>query len=45
MQGDKKSQAGTIHFVVMPQIGQARVTPADLEHVKAVLNMYCTTND
>lgn len=45
MQGDKKSQAGTIHFVVMPHIGQAQVTPADLEHVKAVLNMYCTTKD
>jgi shikimate kinase/3-dehydroquinate synthase len=45
MQGDKKSQAGTIHFVVMPHIGQARVTPADLEHVKVVLNTYCTTTD
>jgi len=44
MQGDKKSQAGTIHFVVMPHIGQAHVTPADLEHVKAVLNTYCITD-
>lgn len=42
MQGDKKSQAGTIHFVLMPQIGQAVVRPADLEHVKAVLQAYCT---
>lgn len=42
MRGDKKSQAGTIHFVVMPTIGQAQVIPADLEHVKAVLNTYCT---
>ena len=42
MRGDKKSQAGTIHFVVMPKIGQAQVIPADLEHVKAVLNTYFT---
>ena len=42
MQGDKKSQAGTIHFVVMPRLGQATVTPADLEQVKAVLHTYCT---
>jgi 3-dehydroquinate synthase len=42
MRGDKKSQAGTIHFVVMPKIGQAQVIPADLEYVKAVLNTYCT---
>lgn len=41
MQGDKKSQAGTIHFVVMPHIGHALVTTSDLENVEAVLSTYC----
>jgi 3-dehydroquinate synthase len=44
MQGDKKSQAGTIHFVVMPHIGHALVTTADGVHVETVLNTYCKTD-
>ena len=44
MQGDKKTQAGQIKFVLMPRIGEAVVQSADSQAVRQVLQTCCDTN-
>lgn len=44
MRSDKKAQAGEIKFVLMPQIGQATVGPAQTADVQAVLDQYAVTS-
>jgi 3-dehydroquinate synthase len=45
MRGDKKTQAGEIKFVLMPQIGQAIVRSAPAEAVQAVLKAHTSATD
>lgn len=44
MRGDKKAEAGQIKFVLMPQIGQTVVRPADPQMVAQVLDACCDRN-
>lgn len=45
MRGDKKTQAGEIKYVLMPQIGQAIVRSAPADAVRAVIKAHTDTTD